>query len=461
MELEKINKDNFGDVIQRIRDEAEDIPVEEYLKQYDPKGHDVNDPAIREDREVVVETEEEIGPDGQPKTTERKERVLVNRIAHPFQKDIVDKAVAFLCGNPVELDANPKNDVEERMLAALREVWLDNKLDYRNMDIATVIKSETQAAEIWYKVPKDGGYKLRLKIIAASTGDKLYPVFDTLGDMVAFGREYKIKDGKQTIDRFDLYTEKVTYKGTREQTGWTYKEEYIKPQKIPVIYGRQEIPDWLDVQPLINRYEESTSNHADTNDKHTDPSVVLKGEILQQDKKGKYGGQVFNVNADGDAHYMAWDHVVTSTELEQKTLKSGILYFSSTPETTMEQMSALGNYSGIALKMLFLSAHMKAAKAAAGYFGEYIQRRINYLKAALATLDITLAPAVNMQITPKFEYFLPKDDVEKINLLTTAKQGGILSQETAVMQNPIVEDPVAELEKIKTEGLNQQNDDEL
>jgi SPP1 family phage portal protein len=209
------------------------------------------------------------------------------------------------------------------------------------------------------------------------------------------------------------------------------------------------------VQPMAGRYEVSTSNHGDTNDKHGDPSVVVEGDIIQQDKKGEYGGQVFNVAQGGDAKYMAWDHVVDSIELEQKTLKSNIFYFTSTPEITLEQMKSLGVFSGTALKMFFLPAHMKASKAATGWYGEYMQRRINYLKAALATIDQTLKPAASMTIVPRFTFFMPVNEAEMVDMINASKTGGVLSQETGVSLNPLVKDPQSEIVKIKEDEKSQ------
>ena len=113
-------------------------------------------------------------------------------------------------------------------------------------------------------------------------------------------------------------------------------------------------------------------------------------------------------------------------------------------------MNSLGTYSGIALKMLFMAAHLKAAEKEEN-FGKSIQRRINFLKYALASyINTDLEDAVSMDIEPKFEYYLPKDVNEIITLLSTATGGAsILSQKTAVGLNPLVQDADKELTEIK------------
>src|SRR5690554_3178915 len=112
---------------------------------------------------------------------------------------------------------------------------------------------------------------------------------------------------------------------------------------------------------------------------------------------------------------------------------------------SIEEMKGLGTFSGVALRLLFLSAHLKAAKKE-NIFGEGVQRRINYLKSAMASVQSSFESVKSIQITPKFEYYLPQNEAETIELLTTATGSGkaIMSQESAVRANPLVSNPDTE-----------------
>ena len=100
--------------------------------------------------------------------------------------------------------------------------------------------------------------------------------------------------------------------------------------------------------------------------------------------------------------------------------------------------------------MFFIDAHLKASDKEE-LFGQAIQRRINYIKTAIGVLKNTFQPATRLVIKPKFEYFLPKDIDGEVSTLVNAYQAGIISLETAVKRNPLVEDAVNEMVLIKAD----------
>lgn len=219
--------------------------------------------------------------------------------------------------------------------------------------------------------------------------------------------------------------------------------------KIPVIYYSQPRVEWYNVQNLIERLEKKLSNHGDTNDYFDSPILYLEGQVESMTAKGD-SGKVIVGKKGTKASYVSWDHSVDSTKLEVENLVKFIHTISQTPDISFEAVKGLGEFSGIALKMLFMDAHLKAAKKG-GIFGEGIQRRINFLKAANARINVTLEKGRALSIKPKFDFFLPKDDAGEVDTLVQATQGGIMSRQTAVRLNPKVENPEAELELIEGE----------
>jgi SPP1 family phage portal protein len=430
-----------------------------FRKQYYPQHHDVMDQVKRPDKQVQ---------DGD-KTTP----VAVTRLPVSLQKLIVSRAAAFLCGNPIERVANAESQQEKDLLSVVEKTWDDNKLDYESKRLAKLMMSETECAELWYVEKADPSYwkntvnanttfsddqgktvngpspyRLRMKLLAHSLGDLLFPVFNSSNDLIAFGRSYMMYSGGKMIEHFDIYTDTVIYYSNALSGRLQYeKEEPNLIGKIPVIYYYQPFPEWHDVQHLIDRFEKSISNHGDTNDYFGSPMVVVEGEVTGFAKKGDQG-KVLEIKNGGKASYLTWDQSPESVKLEQQNLRSLIHDMTDTPDISIEQMKAIGTFSGVALTLLFLPAHLKAADKEET-FGKSIQRRLNFIKAAMAKINVQLEPGLSMTIKPKFEYYLPKDTQSLVNQLTEAVTGGIMSRETAIERNPLIED--AEQEKTRME----------
>lgn len=440
-------------LVEAVKKVKEGVNTATYRNQYDPAKHDVVTNRVKR-------------PDKTVKTDQGDKIVFVSRLPAPFQKQIVSRAAAFLCGNPVEIIAQTKeNTVEDQLMQVLRKTWDDNKLDYESKKLAKLMMSETEVAELWYTEDATEGYwadtpndkpavtkRLRMRILAASTGDTLYPVFNSFGDMVAFGRGYETKDetGKK-IEHLDLYTDQKTYLATKEGNAWVIKDEVNPYKKIPVVYYSQEAPEWADVQSLIDRLEVLISNHADTNDYYGSPMVLVHGKVKGFSTKGEQG-KVLELDQGADAEYLTWDQSPESVKMEYNNLRSLIMDMTDTPDISFDKVAGLGSYSGIALKMIFLSAHMKAADKEET-FGKGIQRRLNFLKAALCVINVTLEKAKTLVIKPRFKFYLPRNDQEEIATLVDAVSGTkpIMSQKTAIALNSLVEDKQAEEKQIKAE----------
>lgn len=455
MELEEIITlavpDTFADLKQKLSAVKPIRDTATFIKQYDPYQHDVMDILKRKNKPI--------------ETDEGKTFAEVTRLPIPLQKKIVKMSAAFLCANPIELLANPSDDAQSNMVALVKKTWLDNKLHYDSKTIATILMSQTEVAELWYfedaapeywantvNATANVKYRLRMKILAPSLGDELIPVFNKFGDMVAFARGYFVKEGDKRIEHFDVYTADKTYKGTNVGNGFFLEEEPNPAKKIPVIYYSQPAPEWHDVELLIKRLETLISNHGDSNDYFGSPVVFVNGEIEGFAKKGEQG-KVLVGKKGAKAEYLTWDQAPESVKLELNNLRSLIFDMTDTPDLSLEQMKGIGTFSGIALKMVFLGAHLKAADKEEN-FGKAIQRRINFLISAMAVINVAMSKGTGVEITPKFTYFLPDNDKERMDLLSEGITAGILSKTTGVRMNPVVENPEEELKMIAAELTN-------
>ena len=381
-------------------------------------------------------------------------QVDVARLSIPFQEIIVDRAAVFLVGEMIKIIAQPESEQEQLMVEMLKKTWFDNKLDYQTRELARKWMSETEVAELWYFRDKNdlwrglnlgagGKFSMRMQVLSHSNGDTLYPYFDQYGDMIAFGRGYRVNK----VEHFDLYTDKVIRK-YEKKLNWTYTEEKNRLEKIPIIYYHREKPEWANVQHLIERFETMLSNFADSNDYFASPMVKIKGVVKGFAEKGEQG-KLITLEKDADAEYLTWDQAPEAIRLEKDTLQELIYSQTQTPDISFAQMKGLGNITGIALKMMFLDADLKAKKHLEN-FGEGVQRRINLLKKGMSLIATQTEPALGLQIEPEFTFYLPQNEQEIVNILTTAAGSRpIMSQETAVNLNPYVMNGQKELEKIK------------
>ncbi len=470
--IEKIQEMDFANVVKEAKAAKVEFETsfEDIAKQYDVLQHDVFDPALRKDKIVKDPITDDSGnpvedADGNQKYESRVEKVV--RVGMPYQKIIVQRRVGFLLGNNIELEM--ENRDESTVFNAVKAIWDDNKLDYKNKELAERLFSERECAEIWFKKEDAEFWKneqetvgsilnspvrMKMLICSPSNGDELYPVFDEFGDMIVFVRSYTgTREGKP-IEMLDVYTNERIYYVQKVEGNWVPKENGIIDNqygKIPVIYYRQKNAEWYDVQSMIDRREASLSTVGDTVGYFGQPILFFKGEITGFAGKTD-SGKVFTGDENSSAQFLSWDNAPENTKMELNELEQGIFKFSQTPDISFENIQGLGAISGRALKFMFMDAQM-AARVKETIFGIGIQRRVNLMKAMVGNLiSVKLKDeAAQIKIKPVFTPYIPEDDREAIELLSVAKETGILSRETAVGQNPFVADKDIELERIKSE----------
>lgn len=423
-----------------------------FQAQLDPLKHDIYDPVKRPDKKVKVDKPEDDGKvinvstGGETEENTRIEKVA--RIAVALQKLIVKRAVAFTFGNPVGLNVEPEEDSkEEDVFKAVKRVLFDTKSRTINRKIARAIFSSTEAAELWYSVEKPtdnygfhSQHKLRVALFSPFFGDKLYPYFDETGDMIAFSREFTRKDRSGVkFTYFETYTDEAHYMWVTTNNQWQLKEGYPKKNpigKIPVIYGQQPQVEWEDVQGLIDRLEKLLSNFADTNDYHASPKIFTTGTILGFAKKGE-SGAVIEGEEGATAEYLAWQNAPESVKLEIETLLRLIYTITQTPDISFDAVKGIGAVSGIALKLLFLDAHLKVQDKME-IFDDYLQRRLTIIQAFLSEMNKKdkefTAACTSLTIEPEIVPFMIEDEKAKVDLLVAANGGKPIASQKQTIQ---------------------------
>lgn len=428
--------------------------VDEIEKQINPLGHEVMDETKRPNKWIKVDTDSPTYRPGEP--TERLERVA--RVALAIQKLIVNRAVSFCFGNPVKLNSTTDDEKEKEVLQAVKRVMYDIKEKSFNRRLARQLFTGTEVAEVWYPVRKDtkaygfdSKFKLRCGIFSPLLGDTLYPYFDARGDMLAFSREYGVKEGDKFERYFETYTDKVKVVWKMEGASFTEIDRQPNPiDKIPIVFAKQPQTEWADVQNLIDRLEKLLSNFADTNDYHASPKIVVKGTLKGFAKKGEAGG-ILEVDENGSAEYLSWQNAPESVKLEIETLLKMIYTITQTPDISFESVKGIGAVSGVALELMFLDAHLKVQDHAE-VFDEYLQRRVNIIKAYIGGFNSKLkAAAEDLMIEPQITPYMIRDKAAEMKIWSDACAGPIISQQEAFRKAGLSSDPDEDFERYKEE----------
>ena len=437
--------------------------TDKFKNQIDPKTHEVFNHITRPDKSVRINDDElDMYPNATKVTNGTEQAAFrtekVARIALAIQKLIVKRAVSFLFGNPVELETNTENDKEKEVLKAVERVRYDIKEKAFNRRVARNIMSCKEVAELWYPVESKNNiygfnskFKLKAALFSPLKGDVLYPYFDDNEDMIAFSREFEIKElGSKTVKYFETYTDEETALFKQSENGWQLVDGYPKENiigKIPVVFGYKSQVEWEDVQGLIDRLEKLLSNFADTNDYHASPKIFVKGDLLGFSKKGE-SGAILQGDENSSAEYLSWANAPESVRLEIETLLNMIYTITQTPDISFESVKGIGAISGVALKLLFMDAHLKVAEHQE-VFDEYLQRRYSLIKAFIGKFNTTLESAANnLMIEPIITPYMIIDEAEEIKIWQDANGGNpVMSQKASFKKAGLTGDTDADYQQ--------------
>ena len=410
-------------------------------RQLDPEQHQIMDPRTRPDKWVKTDFVDFMDSEGVLRSItvndgegnrQAYKKEPVARIALAIQKLIVKRAVAFTFGNPVTLSAEPKEETREQdVLDAVKRVLFDTKSRNLNRKVAREIYSYTEAAELWHTVERrhsDYGFpakhKLRATILSPAKGDKLFPYFDGTGDMIAFSRSTAPPTETEPKHYFDTYTADHLLRWVKARRNLAACRGIPQAERHREDTGNIRKPAIHRVgghQNNIERLEKLLSNFADTNDYHAAPKIFTTGTILGWAKKGErshYRGRRRTT-----AQYLSWAQAPEAVKLEIETLLRMIYTITQTPDISFDSIKGLGAISGVALKLLFMDAHLKVQDKME-IFDDYLQRRMAVIQAFLAQMnsrDEAFTQACEtLEIKPEITPYMIDDEQAQVNLLMSA-----------------------------------------
>ena len=154
---------------------------------------------------------------------------------------------------------------------------------------------------------------------------------------------------------------------------------------------------------------------------------------------------------------LSWDHSPESVKGEIAYLFNIIFSFTQTPDISFENMKTLGNNtSGAAIRLMFTDPFMKVGNKTEMY-GEMFTRRSNIVangicNAGIYVKGIDASVAEDIDFEPVFEPYIPKNDVELMQLITQSNGGkASTSQRRSIELNPLNDDADSVEKEIKEE----------
>lgn len=439
--------------------------IEELREEYHENKRD-----IRTNQIGKIQVDKSVGPEGQKKT------VPAVKIAMPFQEKIVNTATAFEVGEPLTLTPNDTNDLSDEIV----RLWRANRMDTMMQQVIALQKSETQCAiQFYIKDIKPQNWLNRIigvnekkdikaKVLDNKTGT-MSPYYDAFGDMKFFTWEFTVldKDGKAQKQVF-IYDETNLYH-LIDNGG--FELQPVKKHgfgKIPIVYFEQDKAEWVKCQDMIDRIELTLSKLGASNDYAGHPILLLYGTVtgapdknedgkafripMKKDKEGKWHH--------GKVEFATYDQAPEAIKLELEYLEKFIYNLSSTPDLSFESLKGMGNISGVAIRLMFLDAIIKA-KMNEGKNRTSVERIINLFIAGTITTTGTglKTKARETYFTVKFNSIIPDDLQSTVETLASAVGGGFMSVKTAVEQLDVAEDADDEVEAINKDKPTEPNND--
>ena len=455
--------------------------VKELRDEWDPDQHDVMNPSIRKKRKVLVK-EAEYGEDDKIIKPAIYQEEDVNRVALPIEQEIVNIHTAFTVGKDPLLSYKSNGKKEDDLYAVVQTINRDNKIRYQNKRVTRTWFSEQDVVEYWYEKTDTGFWakvaakikqlfgkvkpsnKLRCTIWSPFRGDTLYPFFDETGDYVAQSRSYTITEhtlfGRRRVEYFQTVTATSVFVWKKVSGVWSLDEgksfDHHFP-KLPCIYGYRDRTLCHNIKPQRARLEKVLSDYADCIDYHFFPYLILKGELAGEAGLGNQDERrrMIKIEEEGDAFYLTWDQTPEAIKLEITTLLENIYGLTSTPRITFENMKNLGQaISGVAFQYMFMQI-LLAVDNHAEVLGEFLQRRYNFLVAAIGSMCPGLKEAADtIDITVEIQPYTINNLKEKLEIATGAKDAKFMSRKSGIMflgMTDQVEEEIAQIDEEEKE----------
>ena len=451
--------------------EFEIVTQADFIREYYPTGHAINDPAFYPD--IYREEEEPVYDENGDDTGKKIRRIykeLVPRYAFAFQQIITIKQLVHLCGNDIqfELGAARPTDEEQEKFLSFREGWLKKDMEVEFYKLASSVKKTGDGALVFYLSDR----VLGCKSLSYMNGDTLYPHYDSItGELTLFARSYYDYDdeGNTTAEWLEVWDKKYMYrykKGVGK--GRTVYDVVIgifgldgyvqvgekKPhgfQRVPVAYKRdEEGACWSHSQGSIDGYEMSFSQMAHNNQAFGEPILILQSEGDSVDIQHDLNGTIktLSMGTDDKASYLSSQSASESYMKQIDTLYK-MIYEQSFSVIPPELKS--GDLPAAALKILYSPAYEKAMIDAAEY-QDVLRDMVELFAYGYGVETENTIAFGNLNMRYYIEPYVHINNSAVVADLASAVQNGFMSVQTAAEKLETIYTTNAEYDRILKEN---------
>jgi len=436
------------------------VDQSQFLAEYDPSGHKINDPFYYADRIKIDQNDQ-------------KYIHFVERVSLPLQATIVTKQMTHLSGNCIQfVDSSPSPSEEQKStLVEFKQGWLNKNMEVAMHESFEMEKITGDSAFCGYI--QDGVFGWRT--FGYRNGEILYPHYDNVtGKLNLFARRY-MQSGVEYVDVWDnknltTYTKDKSWMGKAKKLigglDWIQKEQKAHGFSfIPISYKRDEMGAcWSLSQDCIDKFELAISQLCENNKAYAFRIMFIKGdgEII---KDGDGMPSVIQGDAESDAKFLEKADVSTSFELQLKTLEKYILMGSF---TVLPPEVRGGDLPGVTIKLLYSPAVEKAMQDAM-HWNSFVDNVVSIFKFGFGVETQRSAQLEALPVRGEIIPYVHQNDNEIATILNQSVTMGTLSVETAATKHPYaLNDEFARMEaqaqaeqsiQIQKDTLNQHNQD--
>ena len=376
-----------------------------------------------------------------------------NRVSHNFHQLITDEKTAYMFTYPVLFDVGDKSINKQ-----IKEILGD---DFKS-ESAYLCTNATNNKVAWlhYWVDDDGKFNY-----STIETEQCIPVFDgkLKKKLIGFYRYYQEneEDLSGRIKEFVIFEfwdkkhcEKYKFRGSLNGTGLTYlSKDYDEfehdLEEVPFIEfknNRNTISDLYKYKDLIDIYDKVMSGYANDLEDIQQLIYILEnygGEDLKEFETRLKRFKAVKVGTDengvkGDLRTLQIEIPVEARNSILEIIKKQIY---ESGQALQQDNENFGNASGVALKFFYRKLELKAGLTQIEFekgFNELIRAIMRFLKIPDWKTKI---------ITQTWTRNMISNDLE--NAQIAAQSVDIISDDSILKNHPWVEDPEAEIEKLK------------
>lgn len=428
------------------------ITQDEYMSELDPYMHSVlydeNIPSI------CVKTAEN-----------GVQEIKFVKAAQPFQQCIMEKQTLHMACLPMKFTLADKKPTEtvQADFVTFKHYWDLRNQDGMKVKMVATANSFGDAGLLYY-IDRHGEVKSRL--ISYEDGYVICSHNDMNGDRMLEVVYYTSSDGDEVIDAWDddnLY--RIVY--LNDSGDYSLQVESHPFGEIPLITKRTKVA-WDAGQTLIESYERLDNIFKVLQNKFGWGLLWVKGRIDPKAKKIA-GNIVLNdtsYEGKGDAKFLEPPSPKNTIDtLDQ--IFAQIQIATGTTFILPKDIHTSSDTSGIAVQMT-QSLDIQTAKNGIVEWQNVADKMVRLFKRGLAVELVkkgikkdAITEFDKMNINAQFDIWQPFSETEYNNMLVAMKNGGILSQKTAVEVNTISRPDEVERIQHEQEELAQKELDKL